>query len=97
MYGAGMKMLCCVLDGVRGDCEATHFIGEERKEEAQTFVTDGDRGHVSEQMKLMSFRGSFKARLKSRDGSLFLLFSSFTALHRGLGATRLRSGLVWLM
>lgn len=76
---------------------AGHFIGEERKEETQRFSTDGDRGHVSGQMKLMSFHGSLMARLKSRDGSLFLLFSSFTALRRGLGATRLRSGLVWLM
>lgn len=80
-----------------GACEATHFIGEERKEEMQTLAPDGDRRHVSEQMKLMSVRGSFKARLKSRDGSLCLLFSSFTVLHRGLGATRLRSGLVWSM
>lgn len=86
-----MNRVCCFGMGW-GRCEATHFIREERKEETQTFATDGDRGHVSEQMKLMSF-GSFKARLKSRDGSLFLLFSSFTALRRRLSATRLRSGL----
>lgn len=41
--------------------------------------------------------GSFKARLKSGDGSLYLFFSPFTALWRRLGASWPRSGLVWLM
>lgn len=51
----------------------------------QTFGMDGERTDVR-QMKLMTLCGSFKVRLKSGDGSLFLLFSPFTALRRRLRA-----------
>lgn len=57
-----------------------------KKEGTQTFGMDGERPDVSQQMKLMSLCGSFKVRLKSGDGSLFLLFSPFTALRRRLRA-----------
>lgn len=45
-----------------------------------------------QQMKMMRLCGSSKARLKSVDGSLFLLFSPFMALRRRLGASWPRSG-----
>lgn len=67
----------------RGDMKGTHFIREERKDEKQIFEMDGDHRHVSTKMKLMCLCGSFKACLKCGDRSLFLLFCSFTAFHRG--------------
>lgn len=60
------------------------------------FAMDEDRGHVGEQMKLMKLprliQGPFEV---SRRKSVFVVFVLFGS--RGLGATRLRSGLVWLM